>query len=332
MKSVRVITDLTECREAWNQMIPPEQLSDLWEVRDCFQRQYGHLPHFVVYEDGAGTGGFLPLCFNPETGSYLFFPGETWHGKTWLEQNRLIVKDKTVLRCMASVIPGNYSLRYLQPSDRIVGIADTIDEVGYVFLPPQYDYKFDNYLAQFSGRSAKRLRKELQVFEERGVEFTYNDESDFEIMVALNVRRYGQNSYFADPRFLRSFRSLFHLLSARKWLRLTTVRIGGKIAAIDIGCVYNGTYTLLAGGTRADFPGVAKLINMHHIKWACENRVERVDFLCGDFNWKTLFHLTPSPLYLIKGTTPLQPNTVASPSCLIPPLAWFRGGRGVSYA
>jgi len=53
----------------------------------------------------------------------------------------------------------------------------------------------------------------------------------------------------------------------------------------------------VAGGTGGDFPGVAKLINFHHLEWACRQRLREVDFLCGEFNWKNRFHLTPRPLY-----------------------------------
>jgi hypothetical protein len=68
---------------------------------------------------------------------------------------------------------------------------------------------------------------------------------------------------------------------------------------VDMGCVYQGVYTLLAGGTNSRYLGVAKLINFHHMQRACEEKLKRVDFLCGDFNWKKLFHLTPRPLYLM---------------------------------
>jgi CelD/BcsL family acetyltransferase involved in cellulose biosynthesis len=68
---------------------------------------------------------------------------------------------------------------------------------------------------------------------------------------------------------------------------------------VDMGAVWNSTYTVLAGGTHPDFPGVAKLINLHHMEWACHQELGEVDFLCGEFNWKQRFHLMPRPLYKI---------------------------------
>jgi hypothetical protein len=38
-------------------------------------------------------------------------------------------------------------------------------------------------------------------------------------------------------------------------------------------------------------------MNMHHIEFAVEQGFSVVDFLCGDFYWKKLWHLDPQPLY-----------------------------------
>jgi hypothetical protein len=42
------------------------------------------------------------------------------------------------------------------------------------------------------------------------------------------------------------------------------------------------------------------VINFHHMTWACHQRLDLVDFLCGDFGWKERFHLTARPLYQVR--------------------------------
>lgn len=306
MMRVHVVSDLDECRQLWRSVICEEQISDLWEVRNCFHKQYRHQPHFVVAEENGEILGLLPLSLNLEAGCYHYFPGETWEGKTWLEQNRLVVNDPSVLSAMLEYVPGPFHLRYLKPSTTLAQVGEVVDEIGYYFLPPMYDYRMENYLEAFSHKSAKRLQKELSAWDDLGLTFVYDRLEDFEALVAMNVSRYGADSYFFDTRFLRSFRSLVNYLEGRDWLRTTTVMVDRRPAAIDVGCVYNGTYTLLAGGTHADFPGIAKVINTHHMKRACNERLDRVDFLCGDFNWKRLFHLTEQPLYLLAGDAQVQ--------------------------
>lgn len=299
MLRFRVITDSEECREAWKRAIPEELITDLWEVRECFQRHFQRPAHFIVAEAAGGIGGLLPLSWIEESLCYGYFPGETWENKTWLEQNRIPICGDGVLEDLLSHCPRPYHLRYLLPIESIAESDQVVDEIGYLFFPAHYDYDIENYFQQFSHRSSKKMKRELAAIEDRGVRCRRDDTGDFEHLVRLNMSRFGTSSYFHDRRFLEGFRSLMEFLNDRGWLRMTTLLVGDEPAAVDMGCVYRGAYTLLGGGTHDGYLGVAKLINVHHMRRACEERLDLVDFLCGDFSWKNLFHLTPRPLYLL---------------------------------
>lgn len=301
MTRVRTITDIKECRDFWGQLMPGELVSDLWEVRTCFHDHYCHPPRFVVAEENGRVTGLLPLSWNEEAGQYNYFPGETWEGKTWLEQNRIIADNSKTLNAMMAALDGPYQLRYLRNEGRWNDSDARIDEVGYLFIPETYGHDVNRYFETFSHKTAKKLKKELAAWDSHSVEWRFNQAEDFEILCEMNRSRFGQLSYFHDDRFLESFRSLMKLLQDRSWLRIVTVIVDGEPAAVDMGSFYNGMLTMLAGGTNERFRGIAKLINMHHITFACEHELDSVDFLCGDFNWKTLFHLTPTPLYIIEG-------------------------------
>jgi CelD/BcsL family acetyltransferase involved in cellulose biosynthesis len=185
------------------------------------------------------------------------------------------------------------------------------DEVGYLFYPKQYDYCFENYFSEFSSKSRKKIRRELDKFETAGVSYRYDHPADMERMFQMNREAYGELSYFSDPAFYLGFRKLLLWLETKNMLRLTTVLINGEVAAIDVGAVYHSTYTVLAGGVNREFPGIAKLINFHHLKWACQKQFKTVDFLCGDYGWKERFHLTPRPLY--KMERPAVPAVIRRP-------------------
>ena len=299
MKSIRIVSDLDPCRDLWERTMPRDCITDLWQVRECFQRHFRNRPHFIVSEECNGTHGLLPLSWIEEHGCYGFFPGETWQGKTWLEQNKIICNGNGGLNRLLSACPSAYNLRYLTGVPSVPGSEGLVDEIGYLFLPPMYDYDMSNYLREFSRKTAKSILKEIDRIESFGVTFRYDEIADFDIMVKLNIERFGPQSYFFDSRFRESFRALAWFLKEKGWLRFTTVLIEGEPAATDMGCVYRGVYTLLAGGTDSRYPGVAKLINFHHMQRACRERMDQVDFLCGDFSWKKLFHLTPRPLYLL---------------------------------
>jgi hypothetical protein len=293
-------TDLKACRALWERLIIPEYLTDLWEVRECFHRNFRREVYFVAAEDSGEPAGLIPLSWIPEARSFGYFPGEVWQGKTWLEQNRIIARDRDVYAAMRQWLAKEsvtYNLRYLLP-DAWLDSSVPVDEIGYLFRPELYGFEMAPYYARFNRRSIKSIRKDVERFYARDLTFRFDDPGDFEGLVRMNIDRFGETSYFADERFLASFRDLMFLLREKGWLRMVTVLIEGVPAAIDIGAVYNNRYTLLAGGTGADYPGIAKVINLFHMERACEEKYREADFLCGDFAWKTIFHLTPRPLYL----------------------------------
>jgi hypothetical protein len=301
MSKIRIASDLEECRQIWQHVMPAESIADLWEVRNCFQRHFRHRPNFIVAEDSRGICGLLPLSWIEESRCYGYFPGEIWHGKTWLEKNRIYSRGDSQPSDLLARIHAPYHLRYLLPYPDWSHAEIAIDEIGYLFLPPQYDFEIQNYYHEFSHKSIKQILREVAAIEDLGVAYRYDDIADFDLMVEMNISRFGADSYFYDSRFKEGFRSLVNLLNDRGWLRFTTVLINGEPAAVDMGCVYRGVYTVMAGGTNSRYRGVAKLINLHHLQWACQQRLQKVDFLCGDFHWKKQFHLTPRPLYLLSG-------------------------------
>jgi hypothetical protein len=298
MIKISICTDLEEARRLWQFHWPQQGLFDLWPVRNCFQLHYNYTPMFIVATRGNRFCGMVALSWIEEMQGFAHFPGETWQGKTWLEQNRILAADDDVFKALAESLPPGTKLRYLLPEPFLQGGESiTLDEDGYLFSPASYDFSFDQYLQSFRGKSRKKLFREIGCLTSPGVSYRYDSHKDVALLFRMNLENFKEQSYFSDRRFLQSFENLSAWLQANGLLRTTTVLIGGKIAAVDIGAVYAGTYTVMAGATNPDFPGVAKLINLHHIEWACQQRLAQVDFLCGDFNWKSRFHLTSRPLY-----------------------------------
>jgi len=306
MLEIRTYSGYDDCKRLWNAVMPQDTLWDLWDVRDCFDRHYSRPRLFIAAEEDGHVKGLLPLSWIQENEKYGYFPGETWDGKTWIEQNRIYAESERVFDALLAQCPDSYHLRYLNSLDRVTGRPISVDEIGYLFNPPQYDFRIENYHGLFSHKSFKRISKTITDFEARGAIYRYDDPSDVDVLIDMNLQRFEDRSYFHDMRFRESFVDLVELLRERGWLRITTVVIDGRSAAVDVGCTFNNSYVLIAGGTHADFPGVAKLINMHHMQWACSQRFAQVDFLCGEFSWKPMFHLSPRPLYALSGSPAVQ--------------------------
>lgn len=307
MIRIRTSEDIEECRRLWQKAWPAACLFDLWPVRACFHEHFDAPPLFLIAEEKGRIQGILPLSWIEEEDCFGYFPGETWQGRTWVEQNRIIFRGAAVFRELLAHMPGPACIRYLT-GESLPKDADPVfeDEEGYLFIPGLYGHCFETYMGQFSGKSRKKLRRELAALEDRGVVFRHDDVRDLEQLFGMNRESFGEYSYFRDARFLNAFESLAAWLNDNGHLRVTTALIGGRIAAVDMGALLGATYTVLAGGTCSEFPGVAKLINFHHLEYACRNRLEVVDFLCGDFGWKRRFHLTPRRLYEIRSPIEIE--------------------------
>jgi len=301
---VTIVDSLDACRRLWQALVPAAGLFDLWDVRACFQAHYRYRPRFVVLGDSAAPTGLLALSEIDDHGYWGCFPGETYLGKTWLEQNRIVADTPQMAGVLLDCCRQPVHMRYLRADWAAGSAAGEVDEVGYLFRPAECGYDFERYFNTFSGKSRKKIRRELDGLHERDLRYRHDSVADAFKALEMNLDVFGERSYFADPRFLRSFQDLIRLLAERRWLRVTTVMIGDRAAAIDVAAVYRGVYTVLAGGADPAFPGVAKIINFHHMEWACRRRLSLVDFLCGDFGWKERFHLTPRPLYQVRADGP----------------------------
>lgn len=297
MIEIRWYFDLDECRRMWESFIEPTCIFDDWDVRCCFQRHYQNAPNFAVAFRAGHPVGVLPLSWIAEHKYYGYFPGETCSGKTWLEQNRIPADSTRTRHEMLSHCPDETRLRYLTAESVMRLFGAVVDETGYLFCPEEFGFSMEEYWQAFSGKSRKRLGLELARWDETGLEYRFDRLADVEWMFQTNLESFGDRSYFHDERFLRSFEDLLRLLDGRDQLRVTSAMVRGKLAAVDVGAVDEGRYTVLAGGTDPEFTGIAKAINLHHMEWACRCRLRELDFLCGDFGWKERFHLRPRPLY-----------------------------------
>jgi hypothetical protein len=300
MDTVHVYQDRDICHRLWERFWPKECIFDLWPVRACFMKHYRRPLFFILAGRDHRESRLLALTWIEEEEVFGHFPGETWQGKTWIEQNKITGTGRQSLQMLTDHLPEKCFVRYLVGDFLPTGGNDvSIDEIGYLFFPKQHNFSFESYKNTFSRKSRKNIDREINRLSTQKVVFRHNHMADVRRMFEMNLSAFGEMSYFYDRRFFNAFVDLISFLNQNNLLRLTSVTIGGRLAAVDVGALWNNTYTIMAGGTHPDFPGVAKLINFHHIQWACRQRFSAVDFLCGDFNWKSRFRLQPRPLYKI---------------------------------
>ena len=297
MLKKRIVSDLEECGALWNAFMEVRYVSDLWDFRLCFQRHFRHEPHFLVLEDRKGLYGILPLVYVADTETYVLYPGETWKGKTWLERTPIYCREPRAFSDLLLESPERTYLRYMEGGEGSALPGVEVDETGYLLYPPDLDFDVNEYYKRFSWKKLKAIKKEISAILGTRSSWHINRLSDYDLLVEMNLRSFGENSYFRDSRFTESFRDIIAFLDRRGWLRMVALEISGQTVAVDLAAIYKGGYVPFLGGTHLDFRGVAKVMNMHHIEFAMTEGLSRVDFLCGDFYWKKLWHLNPDPLY-----------------------------------
>ena len=222
MVRIRFRDDPEACRLVWQELWPQTCFFDLWPVRFIFAEAFGRTPYFLVAEQQDRPVGMLALTYLAEQRQFVHFPGEIWQDKTWLEQNRIPVKEQWMRDELLAAIPGPAHLRYLTPESEPSGNSLTLDEENFRFFPSSYGYTFDRYMMEFSHKSRKNLSREQAKLEELGSTYRYDRFADLDLLLDLNRAAYGDSSYFADQRFMRAFVRLCEGLSARNMLRITT--------------------------------------------------------------------------------------------------------------
>ena len=304
------ITDLDQCEKLWKKLITPKHISDLWEFRLCFHNHFQHKPFFFVLEDQKGISGMIPMSHVENIDTCFLFPGEMWNNKTWLERTPVYIRDGCSINKLLNTCPDNVYLRYLEVPYEKLPSGFSEDETGYVLYPGNMGFNIDEYFKRFSHKKIKAIHKVIHSYLDSGCEFFYDRVEDFDSLVEMSLQQFGNKSFLYDERFRNGFRDALDFLQKRKMLRITSVVIDGELAATDIGAVFQGIYTVFMGGTDSRFPGIAKLMNMGHIDYAFRERINKVDFLCGGFHWKLLWHLDPEILYEYK-TNPLSIANIA---------------------
>ena len=318
------VSDLDDCRRLWNRFIAPKNISDLWDFRLCFQRHFGFKPCFHVFEDRAGVTAMLPLSYAEDLETFFFFPGEIWQNRTWIERTPFHLREREYLEEVLASCPERTYLRYMELEEGPIPQDLEMDEIGYVLYPPSLGFDLEHFRKKFHHKKVKNILRVIRNILENGGLFRVNRLRDFDLLVAMSLQQFGSGSYLYDYRFREGFRDLVYFLHARKWLRMVSLEIKGRPVAVDVGALFGDTYTLFLGATDPEFPGVAKVMNMHHIEFAFRERLAKIDFLCGDFHWKKLWHLDPEPLF--KYVSPLLRHEEAIEYLL--PYGGFQAANG----
>lgn len=288
-----VETDPGRCRMLWDRFSPKATLFDLWEYRDCFQQGYGYDPHFIVGKACGRQTGILPLWYEKKHDYYTFYGG------MFPESNTFYVNDPTTIKAFLEQCPVETWLCYIHYTQRD-HYPFTETETRYCLDLTRYDKSIDGFLASFDKKHRKNLRYDLKQFEKHGYSIRYNHLADFDRLVSLNKKRFGDESDYVEDEMVESMKLLMQTAHEQGRLSLISIVIDDVAQAVELAVAYNGTYSVLAGGKNIDYENIGKPLVIEHIKNALVAGIYHLDFLSSDSGWKKRWHLAEEPVYEYK--------------------------------
>ncbi|MFA6995089.1 MAG: GNAT family N-acetyltransferase [Patescibacteria group bacterium] len=293
MIELKVISDLETARKVWEALSPGETIYDLWEFRLCFYRQEPQALYFYTIYENEQPVALLPLQYNQELVCLEFF------AENFMDDNRPFFRPG-----YEYLLPQLFQIDFKQT----VKIYDLKGEDKFTSALPLEDYiyfldttnlrSFDDYLKQAFSDGHKRANfKRLFTLLERDheVKVNVNDFNDLSLIIDLNVKHFGDESYLRTVKERQAFYDLLKL--PLDW-HLITISVDGQKLAGSLAIIYRGTYFyLLVGSDLSIFPNVFKYLTKINLETALAKAVKIFDCSLGDCNWKSHWHLARRPLY-----------------------------------
>ena len=293
-ENIEIISDIKKCFELWKEFSPQKTLFDTWEFRFAFYRSYRYKPYFLLLKRGAENLALLPLWYDESRKKY------TWFGSDWQEEIRFFAKDLNYIPILISLAPTPLYLNAIA-GDSITPLGNKIkfesDNPKYV-LDLEKLRNHEDYLMTLKKNKRRNLRKDRNRILKQNPEIIINNFSDFNALIKISKKRFqekGEEADWKDPRRIKTFEEVIKLAGKSYQTRMVTVRIDGKIAGVDLICLYNNTYfTVKCGYDVTNFPGIGNFINLFEIDDAIKLGMKKIDFLQNSYGWKNqYFKATP---------------------------------------
>jgi len=295
---VEVVSNIELCHDLWNDFAPQNTLFDTWEFRCAFYNAYKHAPHFIVLKNNEGPVAVLPLWYEKDENRYVLF------GSVWQEENSFLVKEPLFTPLLLSVCPSPLYLNALTQET----VKWSLDYMDFELDDPKYILDLttlnsvDDFLGMFKKKRRYNWRRDWRIIEGKKPTIHIDRFSDFGSLVSLSKQRFkskGEETDWEDERRVEAFAQVIELGKKKKSyeIRMISVEIDNKIAAVDLITMYkNCYYPLKCGYDVGQFPGIGNYVNLIEIKDALSLNMKKMDFLEIDYGWKSKW-FDEIPLY-----------------------------------
>lgn len=285
---VEVITQIDHCYKLWQEFSPYQTLFDTWEFRYAFWKGYKHSLHFLLFRSDSENLALLPLWYEEDKKKYF------WFGSWWQEENSFFVKDPIFVPLLLGLCPSPVHLNAIS-METVLWAKEYIefkpDDPKYILDLTKIS-SVDDFLVRLKKKRRYNLGRDKRIIEAQNPQIIFDNFSEFDTLVNLSIKRFeekGEDTDWEDPCRVETFRQVIKLGKTSKnyKLRMITVRIGNKIAGVDLIALFNGCYSpLKCGYDVKNFPGIGNFVNLFEIQDAINLNMKKMDFLEIGYGWK----------------------------------------------
>jgi hypothetical protein len=300
---LKVISDIDECEDVWNDISPNRKLFDLWEIRKSFFESYKSDPYFLTIFEQKGLKenllGVLPLWVDDDDykGQYA------WYGGYWPEENNFFVRDLEVIPLLLMAAPSPLCLQCIDPIpdydflESLHGFSFEKDKKYFMNLSKYHTV--NEYLTSLKKKKRYNIKRDRKIILANHPNVILNNFSHLERLFELNIARFrgkyvdtpSEYSIFEDIRQKNLFRKFIANSHVAEPRMISTV-INGNVEAVEMGFIFNRTYYALSSGANImKYSGLGVYSNLLVIEDALKNGCEKIDFFEGDYNWKDSWNL-----------------------------------------
>ena len=285
MIKYEVINDIVEAEKLWNLFSDNAGLYDLWEFRYCFYKYYNYPLNFIVGYDQGQPIGLLPLQYNNDKNYLEFFGG------SYMDSNRLFIQQR-----YKKYIPGFYN-----QIKQKAKLLDIIGDDSFTRSLPLEDHNYSLNISEFNNiqeclnKLLPSKKRKVKIIEKNKINILNNNPYDLNLMIELNIKRFGKDSIFNLPHYKKIFHDLLEL---EIQCNIITIEINNIKEAVAISVFYNNVYYYLCAGSNiVNIPNLGSYVTIKTIEKAIALKSKIYDAGIGDCGWKELWHFNKHSQY-----------------------------------
>jgi hypothetical protein len=279
-------------KQLWMKWCSPEQVWDLWEVKETFMKVFRYKSFFLAAYLGRKLKGFLPLWYDSSLGHYDWISG--W----WAEYSRPFCSSKSIVSKMLDTLEGNIFLgcmdkKYIKYFPK--GIKRDFNQ--YAIDLKKLNHDWEEYLKTIKKKKRQNIRRDIRSIEKFKPTVRYDRVSDLNILARLNILQMKRKKamyddewdsvFLKDKNHMKAFKRLFQNQNKNYQARIITVMIKNKVVAVDFNLLYKNKYYCLLGGVNIiKYSGLGNYMNYMDINDSIKLGCDRIDFLMEAHHWK----------------------------------------------